>query len=77
MLEDLLEHPPDAEIVAVALVVINIAARQRGAIQVPDQRFLLHRQLLEAVGIQLDDGGVFDLFEEITPIGCYSGRSTF
>jgi hypothetical protein len=43
----------------------------------PDERLLPDRQLVEAVGIQLDDRGVVDLFEEVASIGCYSGRSAF
>ena len=74
---NLLEHVPDAEVMAMALVVIDVAAGERGLIQMPDERLLPDRQLFEAVGIQLDDRGVIDLLEEVTSIGCYSGRSTF
>ena len=77
MPQDLLEQPPDAEVMAMALVVIDVAAGERGLIQMPDERLLRERQLLEAVGVQLDDRRVVDLLEQVAPIGSYSGRSTF
>ena len=61
---------PDAEVMAMTLVVIDVAAGERGLIQMPDERLLPERQLVEAVGIQLDDGGVVDLLEQVGPIGC-------
>ena len=65
------------------LVVIDVAAGERGLIQMPDQRLLLQRQLVEAVRIQLNDGRIVDLLEQIgassgVGIGSDSiGRSTF
>ena len=60
-----------------ALVVIDVAAGQRRLVQMPDERLLAERQLVEAVRIQLHDRSVVDLLEKIPSIGCYSGRSAF
>jgi hypothetical protein len=34
----------------------------------PDERLLSEWQLAEAVRIQLDDGGIVDLFQQVAPI---------
>src|SRR5687767_3588828 len=67
MSEDLLEQAPHAEIVAMALVVIDVAAGYGGAIQVIHERLLFERQLVEAVRIQLNHGRIVDLLEQIRP----------
>lgn len=77
MTQNLLEQVADAEIEAMALVVIDVAAGERGLVQMPDQRLLFQRQLVEPVGVQLDDRGIVDLFEQVLAAGVYSGRSTF
>ena len=59
----------DAEVMAMSLVVIDVAAGERGLVQVPDERLLLQRQLLEAVGVQLHDRRIVDLLEQVAPIG--------
>src|SRR5207344_397238 len=76
VLQDLFEQTPHAEIVAMPLVVINVATRQRSPIEVPHQRLVAKRQRIETVGVQLDDGGFVDLLEQVRPLGGYSGRST-
>ncbi len=77
MTQDQLEHAADAQVVAMPLVVIDVTARQRRLIQMPDERLLGEIQLLEAIGIELDDGGVVNLLEQVAPIVFYSGRSAF
>jgi hypothetical protein len=72
-----LEQPTNAQVVAMTLVVIDIATGERGLVQVPDQRLMRERQFLESVGVELDDRRVIDLLEQVLPIGSYSGRSTF
>ena len=76
--QHLLEQVADAEVMAMTLVVIDVAAGDRRLIQMPDERLLLQRQLVEAVGVQLDDRRVVDLLEQVRPRGrLQSGRSTF
>ena len=75
--DDLLEHFPDAEVVAVALVVVDVTAGERGAVKMPDEGFLPQRQLLKAIGVQLHDRGIVNLLEQVAPVGVYSGRSAF
>ena len=40
MTQDLLEQPPNAQVMTMALVVIDVAAGERGLIQVPDERLV-------------------------------------
>src|SRR6185436_15092549 len=50
---------------------------QRGEVEMPHERLLLERQLVEAVGVQLHDRGIVDLLEQVRPRRRYIGRSTF
>ena len=54
-----------AEVVAVALVVVDVAAGERRLIEVPDEHLLLERQRGEAVGIELHDGGIVHPLEQV------------
>ena len=65
MRDDLLEHVAHLEVVLVALVVIDVAPGDRRLVEVIDERLLAERQLVEAVGIELHDGGVVDPLEQI------------
>ena len=67
--EDLLEHVTHLEVVFVALVVEDVAPGERRLIEVPDQDLLLHRQLLEAVGVELHHGCVVDALEKVLAAG--------
>ena len=49
----------------VALVDEDVAARQRRIVKVIDERLLLQRQGLEAVGVELHDGSVVDALEQV------------
>jgi hypothetical protein len=63
---------------AVPLVVVDIAPGNGGLVQVPHQRFLFQRELVEAVSVQLYHRGIVDLLEQVrTRRRVYSGRSTF
>ena len=66
--DDLFEHLTHLEIVRVPLVIVDVTTGQRGLIQVPDQRLLSYGQRLEAVGIQLYDGGVLDALQQVGPL---------
>ena len=59
-----------------ALVVKDVAAGNRGAVQVPDQRFLAQGQRAEPVGVQLDHGRFADALEQVLAVrrgGCGRG----
>ena len=73
--QDLLEHLPHLEVVLVALVVEDVAARDRGVVQMPDQHFLAQRERLEAVGVDLCDGGVADALEQVPARLRFNGGS--
>ena len=74
MRDDRFEHIAHLEIVRIPLVVKNVAARDGGPIQVPDQRLLAKRQVAESVDIQLDHRGFANPLDEILPIGRHGGR---
>ncbi len=65
---DLFEHLPHLEAVRVALVIEDVATGQRGVVEVPGEDLLPERQRPEAVGIELDDGGLTDAFEQVDAI---------
>ena len=69
MRDDLLENVSHLEVVGVALVVENVAARERRLVEVPDERLFSKRELFEAIGVQLHDGGIVHAFEQILAIG--------
>jgi hypothetical protein len=73
--QDLLQHRSHLEIVRVALVVIDVAACQGGLIQVPDEQLLVGRQLVEPVGVQLDDRRLVHALEEVFARLRCAGRS--
>ena len=56
--------------VRVPLVVEDVAAGERRLVQVPDERLLLQRQRLKAVGVQLHDGRIVDALEQVRPVDC-------
>ena len=56
-----------AEVMAMALVVIDVAAGQRGLVQMPDEHLLLQWQRVEAVRIQLHNRRIVYLLEQIRP----------
>jgi hypothetical protein len=55
----------NAQVMTVPLVVVDVAPGNRRLVEVPDKGLLLERQLVKAIGIQLDDGGFADLFEQV------------
>ena len=63
MRQDLFENPTHLQRVTVLLIVEDVAASQRCFVEVPDERLLLERQRLKAVGVELYDGGILDLLE--------------
>jgi hypothetical protein len=65
--QDLLEHLTHVEVVCVALVVIDVAPRDGGLIEVPDERLLAKRQRREPVGVELHDRGVVHALEQVLP----------
>ena len=69
MREDLLERLAHVEVVHVTLVVEDVAAGERRVVQVPDQHLLAELQPLEAVGVDLADGGVVDALEQVLAFG--------
>ena len=75
--QDFLEDVAHLEVVHVALVVIDVAACERGLIQVPDELLLFERELLEAVGVHLHDRCIVHSLEEILPLrdGRCGGRA--
>ncbi len=75
--QDFLEDVAHLEVVHVALVVIDVAACERGLIQVPDELLLFERELLEAVGVHLHDRCIVHPLEEILPLrdGRCGGRA--
>jgi len=60
---DLFQHIAHLEVMRVALIVVNIAAGERGAVQVPDEKLLVQRQRGKPVRIQLRDGGIVHTLE--------------
>ena len=75
--EDLLEHLPHLQTVGVALVVEDVAAGEGGVGQVPDEHLLAQVERLEAVGVELGDGGVADALEEVRAlVGLACGRGS-
>ena len=69
MRDDRLEDVAHLEVVRVALVVEDVAAGDRRLVEVPDQRLLAQRQIAEAVGVDLHDGGFADPLEQVRAIG--------
>ncbi len=51
------------------LVDEDVAAGERGLVEVPDQRLLLERQRREPVRIELHDGRVVDALEQVLALG--------
>src|SRR6266545_870116 len=62
---DLFEDIAHPEVVAIALVEVDVASRKRGPIQMPHQNPFLRRELFETICVQLDDGCVVDLLEAV------------
>src|SRR5687768_1523215 len=73
MRDDLFEDVAHDEIVAIALVVVDVASSQGRLIEMPHQNFFFVRQLLEAIGIQLHDSRVVYLLETVRSIGLLRG----
>jgi hypothetical protein len=74
---DGLEQIAHLEVISMALVVKDVAAGNRGAVQMPDQRLLTQGQGAEPVGVQLDHGRFADALEQILAVrrgGCGRGR---
>ncbi len=69
-----LEGGAQRQVVAVALVAVDVAAGERGLVEVPGEDLGRGRQRLEAVGVVLDHGGVADAFEEVGPLRGGRGR---
>jgi hypothetical protein len=65
---DGLEQIAHLEVKTMALVVKDVAAGNRGAVQVPDQRFLAQGQGAEPVGVQLDHGRFADALEQVLAV---------
>jgi hypothetical protein len=63
--EDGFEHVAHRQVAGVALVVKNVASRDRRLGEVPHERSLAERQIAEAVGVELHDGGFADALEQI------------
>ena len=49
--------------------MIDVAAGERRLVEVIDERLLTQRQRRESVGVQLHDGGIVDLLEQIRALG--------
>ena len=67
MRDDGFEHIAHLEAWRVFLIEKDVATRQRRLVQVPDERLLLQRQRLKAVGVDLYDGRLVDALEQIGP----------
>jgi hypothetical protein len=65
--DDGLEDRAHRQVVTVALVVVDVAAGQGSLVEVPHEHLLGEWQHVEAVGVQLHDGRVVDLFEQVWP----------
>ena len=65
MRDDRFEHVAHLEIVRIALVIEDVTAGERRLIQVPDERFVLERQVAEAVRVDLNDRRVADALEQV------------
>src|SRR5215831_16696749 len=65
MLQQSLEEVADVEIQRVPLVVVDVAAGDRGEIEMPHETFLVERQRPETVRVDLHDGSVIDALEEV------------
>ncbi len=74
--DDRLEHVAHVEVVRVALVVKDVAARDRGARQMPHEHFVAERQIAEAVRVELHDRGFVDALEEVLPLGSSFGNGS-
>ena len=71
--DDLLEDAPHFEREVMFLIDEDVASRERGLVEMPDQRLLPERQRAEAVGVQLHDGRIVHTFEQILPVGIRRG----
>jgi hypothetical protein len=60
-----LQHLAHLEVVAIALVIKDVAPGNGGLSQVPDQRLVFERQRRKPVRIQLHDRGIVNPFEEV------------
>src|SRR4029450_2548217 len=65
MSEDGFEQIAHLQVMAMALVVIYVAAGNRGLIEMPDENLLVERQRDEAVRVHLNDGRILDLLQQI------------
>ena len=63
--DDLLDDAAHFERIAMLLVVEDVAAGDRGLVEMPDQRLLAQRQAGEPVRVELRDGGVVDPLEQV------------
>jgi hypothetical protein len=73
---DGLEQIAHLEVIPVALVVKDVAAGNRGLVQVPDQRFLSQGQGAEPIVVQLDHGRFAHALEQVLAVrrgGCACG----
>ena len=64
--DDLLDDLAHLERVPVALVVVDVAAGERGLIEMPGEDLLVERQRIEPIRVVLHDGRIVDLFEQVT-----------
>jgi hypothetical protein len=69
MRDDLFEDVAHHEIVAIALVVIDVAPSEGRLIEMPDKNLFFARQLLEAISIKLHHRRVVYLLETVRAIG--------
>jgi hypothetical protein len=66
--DNVLEHVAHLEVQRVLLIVEDVAAGERGLVEVPDEDLLVQRQVAESVRVDLDDGGLADLLEQVDAI---------
>ena len=60
-----LEQVAHLEVVAVALVVVDVPAGQRRLVEVPHEHLLVERQGREPIGVELHDRRIVDAFEQV------------
>jgi hypothetical protein len=66
--QDLFEHLAHLEAVRVSLVIVDVAPGKRRLVEMPDQGLLFQRQRLEPIRVQLDNGGLVYLLDEVLAI---------
>ena len=63
--ENAFQHVAHFQTVRVSLVVVNVATGKCGPVEMPDQDFLVERQCIEAIRVNLRDGRFVNSLEQI------------